>query len=95
MEHRYLGASGLLVSELCLGSMTFGGEADEAVCVGPANPALSYRNTEAILAAAKSTGARAVHPGYGFLSENAAFARDVLAAGLPVEDDIPLTAKAG
>ncbi len=57
-------------------------EADEAVLVGPANPAQSYRNTEAILAAAKSTGAEAIHPGYGFLSENAEFARAVVAAGL-------------
>jgi acetyl-CoA carboxylase, biotin carboxylase subunit len=57
-------------------------EADEAVCVGPADPAQSYRNTEAILAAAKSTGAQAIHPGYGFLSENADFARAVEANGL-------------
>src|SRR3954454_1483179 len=62
--------------------MPFVVEADESVCVGPANPALSYRNTEAILAAAKSTGAQAVHPGYGFLSENADFARTVEANGL-------------
>lgn len=57
-------------------------EADEAVCVGPANPAQSYRNVEAILAAAKSTGAQAIHPGYGFLSENAEFARTVESSGL-------------
>ncbi|GIF24907.1 acetyl-CoA carboxylase biotin carboxylase subunit [Actinoplanes tereljensis] len=57
-------------------------EATEAICVGPANPAQSYRNTEAILAAAKSTGAQAIHPGYGFLSENADFARTVEANGL-------------
>ncbi|WP_305788515.1 acetyl-CoA carboxylase biotin carboxylase subunit [Symbioplanes lichenis] len=57
-------------------------EADEAVCVGPAHPAQSYRNTDAILAAAKSTGAQAIHPGYGFLSENADFARAVEANGL-------------
>ena len=57
-------------------------EADEAVLIGPANPAQSYRNAEAILAAAKSTGAEAIHPGYGFLSENADFARAVEAAGL-------------
>src|SRR5918998_295509 len=57
-------------------------EADEAVCVGPANPAQSYRNTDAILAAAKSTGAQAIHPGYGFLSENADFARTVESSGL-------------
>src|SRR3954454_14692926 len=62
--------------------MPFVAEADEAVCVGPANPAQSYRNTEAILAAAKSTGAQAIHPGYGFLSENADFARTVEANGL-------------
>jgi acetyl-CoA carboxylase biotin carboxylase subunit len=57
-------------------------EADEAICVGPANPAQSYRNSEAILAAAKSTRAVAIHPGYGFLSENADFARTVEANGL-------------
>ncbi|MEH1026166.1 acetyl-CoA carboxylase biotin carboxylase subunit [Micromonospora profundi] len=57
-------------------------EADEAVLIGPPNPTQSYRNTEAILAAAKSTGAQAIHPGYGFLSENAEFARTVESAGL-------------
>jgi acetyl-CoA carboxylase biotin carboxylase subunit len=57
-------------------------EADEAVLVGPANPAQSYRNVAAILAAAASTGAEAIHPGYGFLSENADFARAVEAQGL-------------
>ncbi|WP_250031927.1 acetyl-CoA carboxylase biotin carboxylase subunit [Paractinoplanes maris] len=62
--------------------MPFVREADEAVCVGPTNPAESYRNAEAILAAAKATGAQAVHPGYGFLSENADFARLVEANGL-------------
>jgi acetyl-CoA carboxylase biotin carboxylase subunit len=62
--------------------MPFVAEADEAVNIGPANPAQSYRNAEAILAAAKSTGAQAIHPGYGFLSENADFARAVEANGL-------------
>jgi acetyl-CoA carboxylase biotin carboxylase subunit len=57
-------------------------EADEAVLIGPANPAQSYRNAEAILAAAKATGAEAVHPGYGFLSENASFASTTEANGL-------------
>src|SRR5688500_17563115 len=57
-------------------------EADEAVLVGPANPAQSYRNVEAIIAAAKATGAEAIHPGYGFLSENAGFARTVQEHGL-------------
>jgi acetyl-CoA carboxylase, biotin carboxylase subunit len=62
--------------------MPFVAEADEAICVGPANPAQSYRNTEAIIAAAKSAGAQAIHPGYGFMSENADFARTVEANGL-------------
>src|SRR5271154_2523177 len=56
--------------------------ADEAVCIGPAPSKLSYLNMEAILAAARMTGADAVHPGYGFLSENADFADAVEAAGL-------------
>ncbi|HEV8134031.1 MAG TPA: acetyl-CoA carboxylase biotin carboxylase subunit [Pyrinomonadaceae bacterium] len=56
--------------------------ADEAVCVGPAPSSQSYLNIERIIAAAKSTGAEAVHPGYGFLAENADFAQAVLSAGL-------------
>lgn len=56
--------------------------ADETVLVGPAPAQLSYLNHDAILSAAKSSGADAVHPGYGFLSENAEFARRVIEAGL-------------
>ncbi|MBL3688237.1 acetyl-CoA carboxylase biotin carboxylase subunit [Leucobacter zeae] len=56
--------------------------ADESVVVGPAPAGLSYLNHDAILEAAKQTGADAIHPGYGFLSENAEFARKVQAAGI-------------
>lgn len=54
----------------------------EAVCVGPARVSESYLNMDAILEAATSTGAEAIHPGYGLLSENAGFARRVEDAGL-------------
>jgi 3-methylcrotonyl-CoA carboxylase alpha subunit len=56
--------------------------ADEAIAIGPAAARESYLNGEKIIAAAKATGAQAIHPGYGFLSENAEFADRVAAAGL-------------
>jgi len=56
--------------------------ADEAICIGPAPSKDSYLNIEAVLKAAKDTGADAIHPGYGFLSESPRFARAVEAAGL-------------
>ena len=56
--------------------------AGEAVCIGPAPSSESYLRGDKIIEAALKTGATAIHPGYGFLSENAAFARSVVAAGL-------------
>ncbi len=55
--------------------------ADESVCIGPAPAAKSYLNIPSIIAAAEITGAQAIHPGYGFLSENARFAEIVNAHG--------------
>jgi acetyl-CoA carboxylase biotin carboxylase subunit len=57
-------------------------EADEAVFIGEAEPHHSYLNIEKLLDAAKQTGAEAIHPGYGFLSERAPFAQAVMDAGL-------------
>ncbi|MBD3729600.1 MAG: ATP-grasp domain-containing protein [Sphingomonadales bacterium] len=57
-------------------------QADEAVHIGPSPAAESYLVGEKIIAAAKATGAQAIHPGYGFLSENAGFAQSVIGAGL-------------
>lgn len=57
-------------------------QADEAIHIGPAPAAQSYLDVEKILAAAKATGAQAIHPGYGFLSENPAFADACAAAGV-------------
>ncbi len=65
-------------------------EADEAFLIGPAVPAESYLNIEKIIETAKEAGAEAIHPGYGFLAENAAFARacadnDIVFIGPPPE----------
>ena len=57
-------------------------QADEAVCIGPPPAPRSYLSADAIFAAARHTGAEAIHPGYGFLSENAAFAQACAAQGI-------------
>src|SRR5512138_334683 len=57
-------------------------QADEAIHIGPATPKESYLNVDKIIAAAKQTNADAIHPGYGFLSENASFAAAVASANL-------------
>ena len=66
--------------------------ADEAVCIGPARASESYLNIPAIIAAAKATGAGAIHPGYGFLAENVEFADACAAEGIvfigPTADNI-------
>lgn len=56
--------------------------ADEAICIGPANPQQSYLNITAVLSAADITDAEAIHPGYGFLSENAQFAEACINSGI-------------
>ena len=67
--------------------------ADEAVCIGPANPSESYLNFDKIIEAAKSTSSDAIHPGYGFLSENGDFAQYVIDSGLIFIGPSPETIK--
>src|SRR5438270_10524520 len=57
-------------------------QADESVCIGPAPASASYLNAEVLIATARERGAQAIHPGYGFLSENADFAAQCGTAGL-------------
>src|SRR5258705_3589319 len=57
-------------------------QADEAIAIGPPPAAQSYLNVTALLDAARTTGAEAIHPGYGFLSESAAFAEACAANGI-------------
>ncbi len=68
--------------------------ADERICIGPADSALSYRNIPNVLSAAEVTGADAIHPGYGFLAENAHFAEVCESIGIrfigPTSDHIAM-----
>ncbi len=77
-----LGVRSIAVFSEADADLPFVREADEAVPIGPPPPAASYLNQDAVLAAASQAGAQAVHPGYGFLAENAEFAAKVVAAGL-------------
>ena len=79
---RRLGIRAVAVYSEADAGLPFVREADQAVQIGPPPPAQSYLDAAAIIAAARQTGAAAVHPGYGFLSESAAFAQQVLAEGL-------------
>jgi acetyl-CoA carboxylase, biotin carboxylase subunit len=79
---RRLGVRSVAVYSEADAELPYVSEADSAVLIGPAQPASSYLNGPAVLAAARQTGARAIHPGYGFLAENPAFAASVIAAGL-------------
>jgi acetyl-CoA carboxylase, biotin carboxylase subunit len=79
---RRLGVHTVAVHSEVDADLPFVAEADEAVPLTGDSPGQVYRNVAALLAAAETTGAQAVHPGYGFLSENADFARAVTGAGL-------------
>jgi acetyl-CoA carboxylase, biotin carboxylase subunit len=79
---RRLGIRAVAVYSEADAGLPFVREADEAVLIGPAPPARSYLDAAAIMRAARRTGAAAVHPGYGFLAEDASFAALVIQAGL-------------
>jgi acetyl-CoA carboxylase biotin carboxylase subunit len=69
--------------------------ADNAVCIGPASPRQSYLNIPALLTAAELTDSQAIHPGYGFLSENAHFAETCAAAGIAFVGPTPENIRTG
>jgi acetyl-CoA carboxylase biotin carboxylase subunit len=79
---RAMGIRSIAVYSEADASLPFVREADEAVLLGPPPPARSYLDIEAVIGAARRTGASAIHPGYGFLAENPAFAARVIAEGL-------------
>ncbi|ANG98708.1 acetyl-CoA carboxylase biotin carboxylase subunit [Brucella pseudogrignonensis] len=79
---RKLGITTLQIHSTADAGSRFVTGADESLCIGPAKPAASYLNASRIIAAARLVRADAIHPGYGFLSENAAFASRVEAEGM-------------
>src|SRR3979409_578951 len=78
---RELGIRTVMVHSEADGEAKYVRLADESVCIGPAVSSASYLNVPAIIAAAEVTDAQAIHPGYGFLSENADFAEKVERSG--------------
>jgi acetyl-CoA carboxylase, biotin carboxylase subunit len=79
---RQMGIRAIAVYSEADGGLPYVREADEAVLIGAAPAASSYLDAHAVLGAARHTGAAAIHPGYGFLAENAEFAAEVIDAGL-------------
>src|SRR5580692_8793268 len=79
---KHMGISAVAVYSDADADLPYVREADQAVRIGPAQPAKSYLDAVAIIEAAEQTNAKAVHPGYGLLAENAGFARQKAADGL-------------
>jgi acetyl-CoA carboxylase biotin carboxylase subunit len=79
---RAMGLKAIAVYSEADADLPFVAEADEAIAIGEAAPKKSYLDQDAILEAARRSNAQAIHPGYGFLAENAGFARRVIEAGL-------------
>jgi acetyl/propionyl-CoA carboxylase alpha subunit len=91
---RRMGTRSVAVYSEADAAAPFVGEADEALPIGPAAARESYLVPEKILEAARMSGAEAVHPGYGFLSENAEFAEAVIGAGLVWVGPLPASIRA-
>ncbi len=79
---RRMGIRAIAVYSEADAGLPFVREADQAVLIGPAPPARSYLDIDAVIGAARQAGASAIHPGYGFLAENPSFAARVIAEGL-------------
>ncbi|MCO6007708.1 biotin carboxylase [Actinoallomurus purpureus] len=79
---RALGIKAIAVYSEADADLPYVDEADEAILIGSAQPTQSYLDIDAVMEAAKRTNAQAIHPGYGFLAENAGFAERVIAEGM-------------